>query len=118
MEKQGDFKKTTHCDRKPFLKNHYDQNTSHRNKMKFRNYAKNRLQENARVKFKFKTKLNVSYDTVHGKSPTTDMKADLNHVGRACEKGMKSSTVGIEIVTGNGLSVPVCDGEEVVSFFF
>lgn len=56
------------------------------------------------VKFKFKTTLKRPPDTNKVKQQTSSPKNCSNQTASA-----------IEIVTGNGLSVPVSNGEEVVS---
>lgn len=63
------------------------------------------------VKFKFKANLDIV-----DKQKVNNYKMPVNPVKRP-----KFTEVGkinqVEIVTGIGLSVPVCDGEQVVSYF-
>lgn len=75
--------------------------------MKTPRSIKTKDNKDRKVKFKFKAKLDVAdKQNVNNYNPLKRSKfSDVAKINQ------------VEIVTGNGLSVPVCDGEQVVSYF-
>lgn len=72
---------------------------------------KMRAKHGKSVKFKFKTKLDASNMKAARKKTVKRITKDESV---NCDKKQSGE---ILLVTGNGLGVPICDGEQVVSIF-